>query len=248
MIESMLGRINRLIFLLNELDKGQIRLSKTAANLNVPLRTIQRDLNILDSAGFPITPVCKGVYSFIDGFILQKVSLSQNEAAVLALCSDIVSPLGNKFANAYENLRAKIFKESVENPFYIKIQQGQRYIVNDVTQTIEKAVNDCEKIHILYEGSRPNPHPVSPLKIILFDGFWYLLAFGCKGVLLKLRLDKLKSAKPSGKYFKKSPKIIKILEESANTWFENKRNIKKKLMISSYGAKYFKVKNYFPIQ
>jgi predicted DNA-binding transcriptional regulator YafY len=248
MIEETLGRINRLMFLLNELDKGNIRLSSAAQDLKVTLRTIQRDLNVLDSAGFPITPIEKGVYSFIEGFSLQKMRLSQNEAAILALCSDIVSPLGNKFASAYKNLCAKILKQNAENPFYIKVQQGQSYIVNDITQIIEKAVNDCEKIHILYEGSQANPRPVSPLKIILFDGFWYLLAFGDKGALLKLRLDKLKWVKPTGKYFKTSPKIIKILEDSVNTWFENKRNIKVKLLISSYGAKYFKIKKYFPRQ
>jgi predicted DNA-binding transcriptional regulator YafY len=83
------------------------------------------------------------------------------------------------------------------------------------------------------------------LKIVLFDGFWYLLAFGDKRALLKLRLEKIISAKPSGKYFKKSQNICKMLDESVSMWIENKRNIKAQLPISECVAKYLKSKNFF---
>ncbi|AKL98466.1 helix-turn-helix transcriptional regulator [Endomicrobium proavitum] len=248
MANEILTKIKRLMYLINALDKGSIKLSKLALELSISPRTLQRDIKILELANFVIYSPEKGVYAFMEGHSLQRMQLDKKEAAMLALFSDISGSLGATFSKTYETLSKKLIQQKTENPFYIKLSKGHAYTANEVTKIIEKAVNDCEKIHISYEDSPDNPRPIEPLKIVLFDGFWYLLAFGDKRALLKLRLEKIISARPSGKYFKKSKNIAKILDESVSMWIENKRNIKAQLLISDYAAKYFKSKNFFPRQ
>ena len=75
MFNDVLGKIKRLMYIANELDNGQIKLSSVADNLGVSVRTIQRDIQILESGGFAISPLSRGTYSFVDGFYLKKMKI-----------------------------------------------------------------------------------------------------------------------------------------------------------------------------
>ncbi|MDR1942159.1 MAG: WYL domain-containing protein [Endomicrobium sp.] len=248
MLEETLTKINRLMYLLNELNGGKIRLSAVALQLNVAVRTIQRDIIMLEKAGFLIAQLEKGVYAFMEGFSLQKMQLNQKEAAMLALFSDVANALGDNFTGAYESLLKRILQIPADNPFYVKIHKGNRYVANEITKAIEKAVNEREKIYITYEGGKANSAPVCPLKIVWFDGYWYLLALGHRGTLLKLRLEKIKHAQSSGKYFKRPANFERSLDDGTSIWFERKRDKKIVLNISQYASKYFKDKKHFPKQ
>ena len=58
-------RIFRLIYTLNKLDNGASVSTKELANeFNVSTRTIQRDIELLNMAGFPMMSVNKGKYNF----------------------------------------------------------------------------------------------------------------------------------------------------------------------------------------
>jgi len=248
MADKIIKKVHRLIYLLNELNKGKVILSELSKDLNVSMRTLQRDVKILEFAKFPIIYPEKGKYCFMDGFTLEKMKLTQKEAAMLAIFADITCVLGDNFSEAFDNLQKRVIQEPLDNPFYVKIQKGYSYPITRITKTIEKAVNDCEKVYINYERGKPNDDPISPLKIVWYDGYWYLLALGHKGILLKLRLEKIKEAKLTGKFFKKPAGLEKTLEESSSIWFEGKRDKLVKMRISEYAMKYFKSKNYFPKQ
>lgn len=68
-----LKKLNRLLYLLNILDGGEIRVQREARELDVTERTIQRDINDIDAGGFPVYKAAPGVYKFIQkGFRLKK--------------------------------------------------------------------------------------------------------------------------------------------------------------------------------
>ena len=75
-------KIFRLLYILNKLDRGgNVLTNDLAKEFNVSSRTVQRDLELLNMAGFPLTPLAKGEHSFADGFSLKKLMLSKEEAA-----------------------------------------------------------------------------------------------------------------------------------------------------------------------
>ncbi len=248
MLGDTLNKISRLMYILGEFDKGEVYLADIAEELAVNVRTIQRDIKILESAGFPIANPSKGEYSFVEGYSLQKLQLSAKEAAMLALLSSIAGTLGGSFEETYISLRNRILENDKQNPFYIKLPKGQAFLDDTHSKLIEKAIKKQEKLTIEYDKSKLSGKDISPLKIAWFDGFWYLLALGKDDVILKLRLDKIKKLTPTGVFFKRPQKIEKILEESVSVWFESKRDKRVELAVSAEAASYFEKKEYFPKQ
>lgn len=51
-----LKKLNRLLYLLNILDSGEIQVPREARELDVTERTIQRDINDIDAGGSPLWP------------------------------------------------------------------------------------------------------------------------------------------------------------------------------------------------
>lgn len=247
MLNDTLNKISRLMYILNEFDKGEVCLPDVAEGLGVTLRTVQRDLHILEDAGFPFANTKKGAYCFVEGFSLQRMCLTAKEAAMLALIGDIAHNLGGGFADTYKELRNKIV-ESRRNPFFIKIAKGQAFKDPQLIKTLEKAINGQTKVKIEYENSPLSGRTISPLKIAWFNGFWYLLAYGKDETVLKLRLDKIKGAKLLETTFTRPQKLEKILRDSASVWFEENRKIKVRFAIDGEVSKYFKKREYFPKQ
>lgn len=248
MLNDTVNKISRLIYILNELDKGAIFLPRIANDLGVTLRTIQRDLHILEDARFPLTNIRKGTYCFVEGFSLGRASVTAREAAMLALTADIAYTLGGPFEHTYKLLHDKIIGQQVQNPFFVKVTQGQAFKDQNLVKILEKAINNRNHVVIEYENSRLSGRKISPLKIAWFDGFWYLLANGKDETILKLRLDKIQAVKPLDTTFNMSLKLEKILDDSASIWFEENREIKVRLTIAGEVAKYFEKRVYFPKQ
>ena len=65
---------------------------------------------------------------------------------------------------------------------------------------------------------------------------------------MKYNIDNIKTITATNKYFEITSDINKILKESTNIYFEMERKIKVKLSVAQKAAKYFKVKEYFPLQ
>ena len=247
MLSETLSKISRLMYILNEFDKGEVFLPSVAEDLGVTLRTVQRDIRILENAGFPFANTKKGAYCFIEGFSLQRMRLNAKEAAMLALMGDIAHNLGGGFADTYKELRNKIV-ENRRNPFFIKIAKGQAFKNPQLMKILEQAVNEQRQVEINYENSPLSGRAISPLKIAWFNGFWYLLAYGKDDHIIKLRLDKIKSIKPLATHFSRPQKLEKILRDSASIWFEENRKIKVNLTVDGEVAQYFKKREYFPKQ
>lgn len=254
-INDIAGKVKRLMYIANELDNGTVKISVIANDLGVSVRTIQRDIQTLEAGGFAISPQTKGAYSFVEGFSLKKMKISYEEFAMLAVFSDVANSLGEKFSDIYSSLKNKFLDQNnvSESPFFVKMLKGREYKDTMITRNIETAIECCYKIKVEYKSStldeKITKSPIKPLKLLWFDGFWYLLALGEKNKLLKLRLEKISSCKVlSDKTFTKPNNLLKILNESVNIWFEIKRDNRAVLTIDKKVSKYFKEKNYFPKQ
>ena len=248
MLNETLNKISRLMCILNEFDKGEVFLPSVAEELGVTLRTVQRDIRILENAGFPFANTKKGAYCFVEGFSLQRMRLTAKEGAMLALMGDIAHGLGGGFCDTFNELRNKVIEHDAENPFFIKIAKGQAFKHPQLMKTLEQAINQRRHAVIKYENSRLSGKPISPLKIAWFNGFWYLIAYGKDELILKLRLDKIKEVKMLDTTFNRPQKLEKILKDSASIWFEENRQLKVHLHIDGEVAKYFKQREYFPKQ
>ena len=248
MQKEMHNKLTRLLYELNALDKGAIRLTDMAAETGVAVRTIQRDMNDIQEADFPLWNPDPGVYAFTEGFSLERMKLSSAEASILVLMSDMASSLGGNFGHSFTMLKNRLLAAPQDNPFFIKMNSGEMYKDTPITRTLEECVRGREWVTICYKGGKMADYLMRPLKLMWVEGFWYLLALTTDDKILKFRLEKITSAKATNKPFKYDKNIDKILRESTNIWFEKDRPLEVTLEVSAECAKYFKRKTYFPLQ
>lgn len=248
MQKEMHNKLTRLLYELNALDTGSIRLKNMAAETGVAVRTVQRDMNDIDEAGFPLRSPEPGVYEFMEGFSLERMKISSAEASILVLMSDVASSFGGNFSHTFALLKNRLMATPQENPFFIKMNQGSMYQNTPITRILEDCVRQHEWVSICYKGGKMPEYSVRPLKLMWMEGFWYLLALTTDDKLLKFRLERISSAKALNKSFKYNKNIDKILKESTNVWFEKDRPLSITLEVSAECAKYFKNKVYFPLQ
>lgn len=244
-----MNKISAIIFILNKLDCGEVTTKGLAEELNVSTKSIQRYIREIENAEFPLYNPQKGAYAFVEGFSLQKMLLSDTEAGLLVLLNSFVDSLKNKkIDKSFDMFKKRILSEHADSPFFIKFQSGLKYEINEKTKTIEKAIKEQEYITIesVYNKKLQN---LKPIKIAYFEGFWYLICLlGHKNKVLKYNIDNIKTITATNKYFEITSDINKILKESTNIYFEMERKIKVTLSVAQKAAKYFKVKEYFPLQ
>lgn len=244
-----MNKISAIIFILNKLDCGEVTTKGLAEELNVSTKSIQRYIKEIENAEFPLWNPQKGAYAFVEGFSLQKMLLSDTEAGLLVLLNSFVDSLKNKkIDKSFDMFKKRILSEHADSPFFIKFQSGLKYEINEKTKTIEKAIKEQEYITIesLYNKKLQN---LKPIKIAYFEGFWYLICLlGHKNKVLKYNINNIKTITATNKYFEITSDINKILKESTNIYFEMERKIKVTLSVAQKAAKYFKVKEYFPLQ
>ncbi|WP_428075499.1 helix-turn-helix transcriptional regulator [Candidatus Avelusimicrobium luingense] len=248
MQKEMQNKLTRLLYELNSLDKGPINLAKMAAEVGVNVRTIQRDMNEIQSADFPLWNPKPGDYAFIAGCSLQRMKLSGAEASLLVVMNEMASSLGGNFGRTFSILKNRLLAMPQDNPFFIKLNNGEIYIDTPITKTLEECIRERKWVNVCYRGGKLACYEVRPLKLMWMEGFWYLLSLTNTDKLLKFRLEKISSAKATNKPFKYDKNIDDILRNSTNIWFEQDRPLHVKMEVSAECAHFFKQKNYFPLQ
>lgn len=236
------------------LDKeGSVRTSELAEEFGVNVRSIQRDLALINSTGFPITSLDKGEYRFVDGFSLKKAHLTHQEACLLSLMKEITQDLGKELEDSFKALYNKVIGIEEESPYYIKIADGFKLDKEyPFIEKMKEAIQASKKIYLCYDkqdDSGKKCFSLDPLKLIFFDGFWYLLCrVDHKESIIKLRLDNVSDVEVLNKHFVYEDNLKKVLNDSTNVWFKEKRQITVQMKVDKKVAPYFAKKKYFPIQ
>jgi len=245
-------KIFRLLYCLNKLDRGgKVCTRELSREFNVSLRTVQRDLELLNMAGFPLAPSDKGTHSFADGFSLKKLMLSKEEASLLSFMLEVSKSLGRDFEESFGRLLKKVLTPEAEPMFYAKIPEGikmdkQYPFMND----LKAAVNQHKKCEVHYvTEDKDKRFAIHPLKVIFFDGFWYLLVRTDEDErIIRLRLECIRQIIPKTQKFEVPVNLKAMLDESVNIWFSDQRNKKVLLKVDKEAARFFKTKKYLPLQ
>ena len=245
-------KIFRLMYILNSFEsKGKVSVKELASEFKVAARTVQRDLELLNSTGFPLVSAERGFHRFVEGFSLKKSMISEEEASLLSFLYEVAKSLGKDFESSFSSILKKVLYQDTESAFYAKIPDGIKLgKATPFAKDIEKAIVETRKIEFSYE--KPDEQKwlkVDPLKIVFFDGFWYLVCrVSGKDWIIKLRLENIKELKTLDEHFKIPKNLKTMLDESVNVWFSEKRDKKVVVKVDKDAAAFFKRKKYLPLQ
>ena len=229
--------LTRLTTILKKLNDGEtLSVKDLAEEFNVSSRTIQRDFNER-LISFPIIQANKK-WQLEDGFKIEK-STDVEDRVVLDIIEKITESIGGKFAIKSNNLLSKL-KNKEYNPIYAKLNiEDISDRLQDV-QILESAIKNkliltCEYLN---NGKRYNT-TLKPLKIVNFEGFWYLVALRDEEVR-KYYLKELSRIKLTDDTFDVDTKIDKLLDDSISIWFNQYNDpFEVKLFANEIAAKFF---------
>jgi predicted DNA-binding transcriptional regulator YafY len=242
-------KVFRLLAILNMLNaRKRVTAKDLCEEFNVSIRSIQRDLKLLNETGFPIYKDSTGSYTFVEGFNLGKSRLNEKEWALILSLADMAQKMGPPFDGLMSSIVEKNLHPTVAcDWFYFKIDEPVSVAgIETFLWTLIGAIRDRKAVSFTYT----DVVEAKPYKIAHFQGFWYLVAEDTSDeVIKKYALDRIEDVKTTGKRFLEVPEDLgKVLDESFNIWFGQKRGKKIVVEVSEDVSHYFRRKKWFPNQ
>ena len=231
--------LTRLTTILSRLNEGEIlSVKELAEEFQKSTRTIQRDFNerLKD---FHIIQKNKK-WKMKDGCRIEKTKSLEDEI-ILDIIQKLTEGIGGSFSTKAHTLLSKIKNEDF-NPIYTKLN------IEDISdklsniQVLECAIKEKRELESIYDNERYKPYKtvLKPLKIVNFEGFWYLIAMHNE-VLKKYYLKNISQLKLLDRTFEVGDDIETILENSLSIWFDQDREPFEVILYADVkAAKYFK--------
>ena len=210
--------LTRLTVILSKLNDGEaLSVKALAEEFNTSDRTIQRDFNER-LVSFPIYQENKK-WKMQEGFRVEKTKSLEDEL-VLDIIEKITQSIGGKFATASHKLLSKIKNEDF-NPIYTKLN------IEDITdkfseiQILEHAIKNRLEVKCSYNNEKHEIYTTTlqPLKIVNYEGFWYLIALR-EDILKKYYLKNITNTKATEMKFETNTKLENLLDNSVSIWFQ----------------------------
>ncbi len=233
--------LTRLTTILRRLNEGEaLGTQDLASEFNVSTRTIQRDFNER-LISFPILQENKK-WKMQDGFKLEK-STSIEETIILEIIEKMSENIGGQFFSKTKKLLQKI-KNDDYNPFYTKLNLEDISDQLIDVQILGTAIKSKNSIICQYKVDKPIEVNINPLKIVNYEGFWYLVAVDVRNdILKKYYLKNISCVKITDETFEVREELENLLENSISIWFqEDIEPFDVRLYIESKIAKYFQRK------
>jgi predicted DNA-binding transcriptional regulator YafY len=154
--------------------------------------------------------------------------------------------MGGKLYSKVQPVLHKI-QRHIESPFYTRIDVEDISDTMDLIEDLEYAISKQKMITFEYKRWwKPNEikthEEVKPYKIVIFNGFWYLIAQK-RDFTMHLYLKEIHNLKILDKTFKLEDNIINRLEKAHNIYFDSRKEpFEVILLLQSNAIVYFERK------
>jgi predicted DNA-binding transcriptional regulator YafY len=205
--------------ILERLENGEeLSIGELAREWNVDPKTIQRDFDKLKQM-YP------GRVERGEDKKRYRKPLSrraQNDGdMVLEMLESMVKDMGVDFYKKAHPLLERLQRQ-IKSPFYTRLDVEDIGSKFDIVMRLEKAIEQKREVTITYTpygDKAPKEYTnVQPIKVIVYEGFWYLLAQHGK-YSKKFYIKSVHNCDITDTLFKHNANIIDRLENSINVWF-----------------------------
>lgn len=205
--------------ILERLDNGEeLSIGELAREWNVDPKTIQRDFDKLKHMYPDRVERAEDKKRYRKPV---KRQIQNDGEMVLEMLESMVKDIGVDFYKKAHPLLERIQRQ-IKSPFYTRLDIEDIGSKFDIVMQLEQAIEQKREITITYTsyGKKVAKEysEVQPIKVIVYEGFWYLLAQHGK-YTKKFYLKSIHSCDVTNTIFKHNPKIIDRMENAINVWF-----------------------------
>ncbi len=185
-----MNRIDRLFGILTLLQsKKYVTGEQIAAKFNISVRSVYRDIKALNEQGIPVSFEPYRGYFVVNGYFLQPVSFSTEEANALLLMESIITGFADKsihqhYTSALTKVKAVLRssqKESVERLADNIRFQAPPCFIQDYTYlaTIQQAIAEQKIVEIEYTNLKKevSRRKAEPIGLIFYAFAWHLIGW-----------------------------------------------------------------------
>ncbi|MES2691227.1 MAG: YafY family protein [Bacteroidota bacterium] len=206
---NRLERITSILLLLQ--SRKKITAQQLADRFETSIRTIYRDIRVLEEAGVPIGAEAGIGYYIMDGYSLPPVLFTKEEAGAMLTAEKLLGKFGDvslnkEFTSATEKVRAvlrstdKDFVETLEQHILV---QTMRPLVdtgefpNKFISTIQQALVEQRIIEMNYYAhynEKATKRIIEPIGLSYVNGSWHLFAWcRLRNAVRDFRPDRIKN-------------------------------------------------------
>jgi predicted DNA-binding transcriptional regulator YafY len=168
-----------------------------AETFNVSIRTAQRYVQMIKKT----LPLQKDILNKY--YIKEKISI--NDKIALKAIKLYMKNIG--LLDSYE-----------ESYFYAKLDVEK--IDLELFNILEKAIIEKKELHIFYKKEKLETKLIKPLKILNFEGYWYVSALNEQNQYRTFHIKSIKNIKLTSKTFKIKKDILNNLDYALNIWYD----------------------------
>jgi len=205
--------------ILERLRNGEtLSITALAKEWKTTPKTLQRDFKKLMEGNY-------GIVRAQDGkrFTIKKEKIgSKDVLSTIQLLESMASEIGGEFYTKTQTALRKL-QHYINSPFYTRIDVEQISDKLDLIADLEEAINEQKKVTFTYKRwYRPKQiktyRHVEPYKIIIFDGFFYLLT-RYKDHTIKFYLREIDDLHIEEETFEKDEVLLEKMEKAQGIWF-----------------------------
>lgn len=232
------NKINRINNIFELLKSGSFSTKELADMFGVTPKTVTRDMEILQTNG-----VKKNKNHWeLDKSMIQD-GLNGDERVLLNILDNIAKGIGSNFYAKTHPLLKQLSMQ-LNQPFFAFLgsEEPDEAMLKKF-EIIQQAIANKNIIKCDYKKHK---FEIKPLKIALFEGFWYLLLLDCHAgdKFKRFYFKDIKNIEVINEKFKIPDKFEKRLESANSVWFELENSHTARLLIMPIVAKYFERKKY----
>lgn len=185
-----MNRIDRLFGILTLLQsKKYVTGDKIAEKFNISVRSVYRDIKALNEQGIPVSFEPHRGYFIVNGYFLQPVSFSTEEANALLLMESIVTAFSDKsiqhhYSSALTKVKSVLRssqKDSIEKlSANIKLQIPPCFVQNfEYLTRIQQAISSQKILEIGYTNKQQEVsiRKMEPIGLIFYALSWHLIGW-----------------------------------------------------------------------
>ncbi len=206
--------------ILERLQNGEIlSITELAREWNIPTKTVQRDFAKLIEGNY-------GIIRASDGkrfTLTRKQYTSKNADTAIKMLDSLSADIGGEFYTKAQVALHKL-QRYIESPFYTRIDVENVTNKLDLIEDLEYAISRQKMLTFRYKRWwKPDEikthERVKPYKIIIFNGFWYLLA-QYKKYTIKYYLKEIRDLEILDQTFEQDDKLLDRLNKALGITFD----------------------------